>query len=536
MKRSMVLTRLVALALLVVISGCSGKTTAPSAAGDSASRQLGGMLNVSISADPGTLDPHKATLITAIEVMAPIYDRLVYIDEQGAPQPWLAQSWNVSQDGKEITFNLRQGVKFHDGTDFNAEAVKFTLDRAMDPKLNSRARTSIPDLERTDVVDAYTVKLTFKKPFASVFTMLDHSFFSIVSPAAVKSLGDDFGRKPVGTGPFMMQSYDPGAKVVLVRNPDYKNFRKDVKNTGPVLFEGITFKVVAEEGTAVSALRSGDLDLSEAPREDLSSFRTDGGFTVAEWKDATNWSFVEFNTHKPPFDDRRVRRAVGYALDRNQVVATAWSGFAQPIQSVMPVGVPGYSESVARQAGFSYDVNQARQLLDEAGWKAGPDGVRAKQGQALEVIFHTYNNSAAIRAAQNIQYQLEQVGFKVKLVTLETGTLIAGLPKGEQHLNFMRWTWPDPNILTRMFKTPGWSKQYGNPTIDPVLDKINEVLDWGERKKHVEEAQKLLLEDAAAVPIATDFRVAVMRNGIEGYRWDNGGIPLYYDLRVPPRK
>ena len=220
----------------------------------------GDTLTFRLALDPESLDNAQTTSGDAESVFATfIVERLVYVDEDGKTHPWLAKSWDISPDNLQVTFHLQQGVKFTDGTDFNADAVKFQFDRIMDKATASPALAYIPTLKSVDVVDNSTVKFTFDKPDAGFWTVITYGYFGFNSPTAVKAGGDQYGRHPVGSGPYMLDNWTPGSQIVLVRNPNYKQLRDDAINKGAPLADKVILKVIAEEGTAQAALQTGEI-------------------------------------------------------------------------------------------------------------------------------------------------------------------------------------------------------------------------------------------------------------------------------------
>jgi peptide/nickel transport system substrate-binding protein len=488
---------------------------------------------VAIPSDPETLDPHKVVSLAAIEVTSQIYDRLIYIAEDGSPQPWLAESWQVDETGTEMVFKLREGLVFHDGTPLDAAAVEHSFDRLLNATWPSAAQTALDFIDSVEVLDELTVALTLADPYAPAFTMLDHPYAGIVPPSAASLDGNDnMARQPVGSGPFMVESYTPGGEIVLRHNPDYVNYRADVSNPGAPYIESLRLRIIGEEGTALMAFEADELDLIPAPLQDLPWIEEEPGFKVVVYDRATNFTMIEFNSDRQPFDNRNVRRAVGFALDQEEIVDIAWGGYARVNHNPMPTGVPGFDPALGKQFGFPYDPERAAELLEAEGWKLADDGVRYRDGKPLRVRFLSFNADFAERAATSAQYQLEQVGFDVDLEVMDTGIMINALRSGDSrpNMNLMRFTWPDPAIMHRMFRTPGWTGQYNNPELDSLLDEVVTTVAWEPRLEAIREAQKSLLEYGRVVPIASDIKIVVTEPEVEGLQWANGGLLMFQDV------
>ena len=446
-----------------------------------------------------------------------LYDRLVYVDQDRQPQPWLAESWNVSDDGTRITFTLREGVVFHDGTPLNAEAVKFTFDRLIDPATASPNANQIGPLEGTEVIDEKTVELTWSEPYAPVFMMLAGSQMGIISPTAVEKLGDQFGRNPVGSGPFKLKRWDAGKELLFERNPDYKNFRGDVQNPGAPYIDELSIRLVPEEGTRMAALESGELHLAWAPVQDVENIRANPDLQIFAREKGTSWEYIEFNTTKPPFDDLAVRQAVGYALNPEEILIASYI-YGDLIKAPLPIGTAGYDAEVGEQYGFTPDPEKAKSLL---------------QGKTpVNAVLTTWNAPQAVRAAQVIQAQLQAVGINVELETMDAGTFLAKLRESDFHFAFNRTTWPDPIILSQTFKSPGRDNQYSNPELDPVLEEIESTVDPKARQEAVSKAQRMLLEDAAVVPLFSDHFMMAGSKAVQGFFFSALGYPMYQDVWI----
>ena len=517
--------------LLVVITVVFAVGTLSTAFANSP--EPGGTLRVGIIEDPATLDPHKTSQLTAHMVFRLLFDRLVYIDENRQPQPWLAESWEVTDEGRVITFRLFGDTVFHDGSPLTANSIKFTYDRLLDSETASPTRSlMVGSLEAIEVVDPLTVRFRFAEPFAPFFLNLYSGYMGIL-PEGIDQ--QTFGRNPIGSGPFMFERWDVGSQVVLKSNPDYQTHREDLENRRAPYVSEIVFRVVPEEGTRIAALETGELDIVPVPLEDAARLETDPSVRIVAWEEATNYLAVEFNPNKPPFDSQAMRRAIGFAIDPEEIVLGAWSGYAMVNANPVGVGHAGYAPDVAAEYGFTFDPEQAIALLEGEGWTLGNDGVRRKDGEPLRVLMTLSGNPAYVRAAQIIQAQLSDVGVAVDLEVVDAGAFTDLLRGGDQNFNLQRWNWVDPVLMSFVYLDGGIVGIYDIERLDPVLRAADAAVVWEEREPILREAQKILLEEGALVPILTEYVMVAVSDGVEGYRWDALGYEVWNDIWLDAR-
>jgi peptide/nickel transport system substrate-binding protein len=268
---------------------------------------------------------HTLSVLATIVSGTYLVERLVYPGADGRPLPWLAAAWEFSDDSRQITFKLRQGVRFQDGTDLDAAAVKFNFDSILDPLRASPTRAAIAALESVDVVDPATVRFNFSRPFAPFMTLLGWGSLGINSPAAVQRLGRQYGRRPVGSGPYRFVSWAPGSEIVLDRNPTFRQLRDDAVNKGAPYADRITLSVIPEGGVALSALITRELSGSDLQNDLVERLPPGRNFRVLRDENGKNLSFVEF-AFRSPFDDVRMREAISCVLDRASILRAAYGG------------------------------------------------------------------------------------------------------------------------------------------------------------------------------------------------------------------
>jgi len=492
----------------------------------------GDVLRFRLAEDPETLYNVNTVSITANDVMANyLLDRLVYIDGDGKAAPWLAESWVVSDDQLELTFTLRQGVLFHDGTDFNAEAVKFHFDSVMNPDNASPLLPYMGSLYEVNVIDDYTVQFKFEEAYAPFFINIAGTYGGINSPTAVQAAGEEYGRHPVGTGPYMMEDWLPGTEITLVRNPNYQQFRTDVVNQGPPLAEKIILTVIPEDGVAQAAMETGEILVTGLSADNVARFVGDPNFNVVVNQLATNLVFLEFNYQKEPWNDPAVRTAIGYAINRQAAIQAAWSGFASPALSPVAVGIPGHDPAVAEEYGTPYNPEMALEKFAALGWTYDADNnvMSDANGDPVEVLIKSYAGyNHIVRTLEVIQANLGDIGIVVELETADWGAFYPTLSETDEwDMDLMRWTWSDPGILTDLFRSPGhFGKRDAGP-IDDVLDRCDATMDPDLRNECVSEAQVMLLEDMAIIPILTNWAMVATQSYVQDYTID------YLNLIIP---
>lgn len=325
------------------------------------------------------LDPLNANHPAATGIAYGLFDTLVRIDEEGNVYGWLAESWEVSEDKLSITFHLNEGITFNDGTPLNADAVVFSMDLFQNPELY--AGKSIRTMTEWEAVDEYTVVTRYSQPDATVLYNLSGAGTSIVSPTAYTEMGaEDFALNPVGSGPYLLENWEPGVEVVLVKNPDYWQ-------DGVGLVDRVVWKNFPDGTSAVLAAQSGELDLMiEQEPKDIPIFESIDGMQVGLYKGG--YYALILNTTMPPFDTLENRQALAAAINTDAIINVAFEGYAQPASGLVPPASWAYDPAVEP---ITYDLERAAELLEAAG---NPDGFSFKvsvtpqpfRSQILEIM------------------------------------------------------------------------------------------------------------------------------------------------------
>ena len=518
----------------------SGSATLPSQTGNpaspvataakqGASPKMGGTLRVGFNAEPDNLDPAK-TATTGGFYIDYIYARLVHIGTDKLPHGWLAESWQTSDDGKKTTFKLRSGLTFHDGTPVDATAVKFSFDRILDPKTASPVKGQFGALQTVEVIDPLTVAFNFAQPFPSFINNVTLYSAGIVSPTAVAKYGDNFGRNPVGAGPFVFKRWDPGKEVMLARYADYRNTRQDATNTGPAYLDELDFKIIPQLETQIAALQTGAIDLiGTLSPQDMRRVGQIPNVVMQPVKDTILVSLLEF-ANKAPFNaDPTLRQAVAYAIDKQFILDKALDGYGVLNPNPLGVSVAGWDESAK---GYGYDTDKARSLLATAGWKAGQNGVLEKDGKPAHYTLLTPNANFTTTSATIIAANLKEVGIEVTIKTVDPPSFLATAKAGNYDMLLTSTGWYDASFFALHFKTPGWNGQFNDPMLDARIAQLDATLDPTQRLEQTKDIQQYINNHATVIPLGSRWTGVAFASKVQGLQTDKLGMPLYNEVWI----
>ncbi len=496
----------------------------------------GGALRYAMNNEPDSLDPAKTAQASAFNVMQTLYDTLVWQDPTDLKyKPGLAESWESSSDGLTHTFKLRKGVKFHDGTPFNAEAVKFTFDRLADPATKSPfALGKLGPYQETKVVDEFTAQVVLKAPYAAFYDALSQTWLAIVSPTAVKKSGDDFGRNPVGTGYMKFKEWVPKDHMTVERNPDYNWGPPFFNHTGPAYLDSITFVGISENGARLTAFESGDVTIIETvPEGDFDRLKKTNKYQMVTARTPGAPMTMFMNTEKPPFNDVNVRKAILYGLNRPDLINTAFFGLYTPADGPLADNTLYYSKKVAGM--YPYDPEKAKQLLDAAGWKVGPDGVRAKDGQKMVVDYVNLTTYEPLVIAT--QSLLKPLGIQVNVKVFDQATRVSMGHKGEGNLFSTAVIDSDPGAIQLVYHSRNlgsfnWSR-IKDTDLDKLLDDQAKEPDTAKRAALLEQAQVRIMENAYSFPVYNFARLFAVSSKVKGFRTHPlGSYPYFYEMSL----
>lgn len=472
--------------------------------------------------------------------------------------PELAESWTVSPDGKTYTFKLRKGVKFHNGREMDASDIKYSYERLANPKnastglwtadiLNfvglkkfqedAKAGKTNMSIEGIKVLDKYTVEMNFQQMIPFVLHVLAMPYYFIVPKEEVAKWGPDFNIHPVGTGPFMLKEWRRGKQVILVRNPNY--FEK-----GLPYLDTLSYEIIPNDIIRLGRFENGQLDFVD--NNSIPSSRFESIINDDKWnkigaeklreidqiqdvsknlimkKPNLSTQYLGMNVTQAPFNDKRVRQAFNFAVDKQKIVDRIYNGRRSIARGVLPPGFPGFNEK--NQVPYPFDPDKARELFAQAGWKdTDNDGFLDKNGQKLSVTLWHNQKEELVKLCSSVQADLREVGVDVDVRSLQWASYLDKIRKNEAI--FFRFGWqadyPDPdNFLFTLFssKTRGQenSTMYSNPDVDKMLEAARATNDWPKREKLYQDAERIIIDDAPWIFLDNEVQYKIVQPYVKG--------------------
>ena len=532
--------------LILILAACTDDSDVKEEAteGEEAAAQEGGTLTLAIPSDAVSMDPHGSNDVPSEQIRDTIYEPLLTQDENFEIVPVLAEEYEQVDD-TTWKFKLREGVTFHDGSEFNAEVVKANIERIQDVAKASPRSFLLDMVTEVNVIDDYNIELVTEYPFAPLANNLTHGAGKMISKdlidadyqQALDEAGSDLTleeyyelrseggdeheavaneissfvgqlveTEPVGTNYFKFDSRNPGEQTAVVRNDDYWG--------DTALLDGVNFKVVSEPGSRIAELESGS---SDAILSTLSSNieRVDSNEDVTLLRnDSVSIDYIGFNTEKEPFNDPKVRQAITHAFDSEAVLEGVYNGSGTPAEAPLAPGVLGYSEDLE---GLDYDMEKAQQLLDEAG----------VEDLTINLMVND-DNPERVDVALWLQESLGELGIKVNVEQVEWGAYLAATGAGEHDMFILGWsnsTGDPDNGIAPLFHSDnigdtGNRSFYNNPELDSILDEARQSTEEGEREQLYMDAQQLLVDEAPAIFIRHGENLNAHGNHVEGFQGD----------------
>ena len=485
------------------------------------SHAKGGTLIFGRGGDSVGLDPALEEDGESFKVCDNIYDTLVqYKDGSSEIEPGLATSWKSSEDGLVWTFHLRKGVTFHDGTPFNAEAVLFSLNRQHDKTHPFHdvggsyvywVATGLADIvDKITAIDEFTVQIHLKTAYAPFIYTIAITSFSIVSPTAVKELGDEYSNNPVGTGPFKFVQWDRGDKIVLAANENYWGGRPKL--------DRVIFRSIPDNAVRLIELQRGGLHAMEFPNpDDLQQIQDDETLELLS-QPGMNIGYLAMNMDKPPLNNLKVRLAINHAINKSAIIKHLYQGLGIPAKNPIPPTLWSYDDTIEN---FAYNPKLAKQLLVEAGY---PNGFETTLW-ALPVPRPYIPDGRAL--AEVLQSELRNVGIETKIVTYDWGTYLEKTKNGEHDMAMLGWSADlgDPdNFFYFLLSKSSAEKPAGNiafyrsDAMQDVLEQARATSDKEKRISLYQEAQQIFHKDVPWVPLAHAKQILVVNKKVKNLK------------------
>ena len=493
----------------IVLSACSGDSSSAKNGGSSLAGDQ--TLTYASTNDAVGLSPIMTNDSASSSVIEQVYETLFNRNpETGEVEPNLAESYETP-DANTWVFKLKEGINFHDGTPFNAEAVKYTFDKLRDPATAAPRASLLEPVEAITVVDENTLEIKTKYPYGSFLAALSHSNTSIVSPTADQK--QDLMNQPVGTGPFKFVSWTPGDKIELESNEDYRDGAPSIKK--------VTYRVVPEVNTAISMLQTGEVQFIDAvPTEQVKRLESMKDVEMVK-KDGTPVYYLTVNHEKEISKDAKFREAIASAIDRDAFVSKL-NGLGVRSDSVVGPEVFGHEDS-ADTAGTPYDLEAAKELVKANGYGDQP----------IKLLAANRGNYTLM--AEIVQAQLTEAGFKVEIESMEWAAFLDAARAGQYDLTFMSWsnvTGDGSELLYPNFHSDNIGNsnfgRYNNAEFDELVTASRTTVDQDERKELINQANQLMIEENAVVVMYHGVVTAATSKSVKGLQIDpNGQWSLY---------
>lgn len=487
----------------------------------------GGTLVFGRGADSTSLDPAITTEGEAFKVTDNIFETLINFGEQDTEiGPGLASEWEASEDGLKHTLKLREGVKFHDGTDFNADAVVFNFDRwssgdaGQFPYYESQFGDKVKEVK---AVDEHTVEFNLNSPIAPFYKNLAMSPFGIASPAAIEKHGEKFIENPVGTGPFMFKEWKRNDRITIVKNDQFWQ-------EGLPKLDQVIFRSIPENSARLNALSSGEVDLIDGVNfSDISQIESNPDLQVFE-RPTLNVAYLGLTNTRGPLKEKLVRQALNHAVDKKALIEAFYAGAADPATNPMPPVVAGYNDAVQD---YPYDPEKAKELLKEAGYENGFE----MELWAMPVPRPYMPDGQKI--AEALQANFEAIGVKAKIVTYEWGTYLEKATKGEADTFLLGWTGDNgdaDNFLYVLLDEDAIGSNnytyYKNSKVHELLLQAQASPDQAEREELYKQAQVIIKDDAPWIPLVHSRPILAGKKGITNFKPHPTGSDLLSSVEL----
>lgn len=521
--------------LSLMLGACRGAEATPTATTAAGSNNAVRMV-YGLTLAPSGVDPHVNASSELGIPLTSVYDTLVYQDpDSGEFVPGLAERWQASDDGLVYTFYLRRDVSFHDGTPFNAEAVRVNLERVINPDTASqKAVFMLGPYDRSEVIDDHTVQIHLSRPYAPLLDALSQVYLGMASPAALEQWGADYQFHQVGTGPYEFVEYVPNDHLTLARNPDYAWGPPVFENGGPAYVDQIEFRFFVDAATRAPALETQEAYvMGEIPPRDATRLDGRDDFTLYAVPIPGQPAQFFFNTQLSPLDDLRVRQALLYATDRETIVQTIFVDTSPAAYGPLSAATRGYDPGVREL--YPHDADKAAQLLEAAGWyDSDGDEVRDQGGAPLRLTMALGGWGFNPDMAQLLQAQWAEVGVELTAEVMPYPALLEAGRSGSHHLVGFNLFGRDPDLLTAFFHSGGGFNfsQVDDDALDGQLEAAATTTGT-DRDALYSQIQRSIMEQALVLPVRDYVNLNVARADVQGLHFDaQGWFPWLVDVKL----
>ncbi|KAB1646964.1 ABC transporter substrate-binding protein [Pseudoclavibacter endophyticus] len=497
-------------------------------------------------AEPSCLDPHVGGNWPQALVGNQFVESLFSRNDGGEIIPWLATGASEADDGLSWDIALREGVTFTDGTPFDAEAVRANVEHLKDPATaSSTGVLALGKVERVVAVDEHTARFELSEPDGALIESLAQTWTGMMSPAGFERGIDENCQAPIGTGPFIVESWQPQDSITLVRNDDYASPPADASNQGPAHLERIEWRFIPDAASRLAALQSGQVDVIDSVQPDaLAAFGDDDAFSTATFARPGVTARIELNTTRAPFEDATVREAFALSMNLDPAIDSLFAGTLDRSTSLLSSSLPFAASFPDR---FVYDPDRANALLDEAGWTArGADGIRTRDGERLTVAFPVSTNQsipAEVSLLEQIAATAAEVGFDVRLELLDLATWYERSGSWEFDAIIAPYSKSSPDVLRTVYHSmgipPAPSGYHANntglsdPALDALLDEASQASDDAVRGPLYGQAQQAIAETGMVIPLYDQMVQLAYSTDVQGFRLQPQlGTPTFLDVTI----
>jgi peptide/nickel transport system substrate-binding protein len=470
----------------------------------------GGTLTMAIRKDLVLMNPMVATRSTDKSIRELMYDSLLVVDAQGKVQPNLAESWEISKDGKLYTFQLRKGVKFHDGREMTAPDVKFSMDYTLNPRNGAHGLNRLTLVDGVAVDEKYTLKISLKKPAPAFLAFLtDIGSFSVIPKESLETGIAKPSNYPPGTGPFKFVEWKPNQRIVFERFDGYWGQKAYI--------DRLVLRPIRDSTVRFTALRAGDVDMVERTPYEWVDQLVKGRLKGIKFAEASTGGFrrLVFNVAAPPFNNKKLRQAVAHAINKEEFMNASFLGFGKGADQKYPKGHTWYIEGVPS---LGYNIDRAKALLTESGY----------EGQTINLTISQGNEAQATI----LQAQLKRIGIKVQVKLLDYGSYVQRWRTGKFNFKFSGASiQPDPWLTYATSlrcegdpnKRASNESAYCNEKVEALFKKAESELDQEKRRFLFKQILTQVNEDVPDMPIGFVARYYTYRDHVKGFKTDGEG-------------